>query len=359
MTSSLVKRGDAEQAEALLVKSIKANPGNSALVEVLVKLRASKKDWAGAEVAVNDLASFPQGVLAAKMLTGMLAEIRGQYQEAIQIYKDILTKQPNAQGALSALPKLYVLLDRREDFIAYLKGFINENSKNAYAHKVLGQVYMFEKKWDGASKVLQVALSLDPKSISTYRLLANVLVRQGKDVEMIELYAKGLDALPGNTDLMMDLAKYYERTKAFDKAVIVYEKVVKISPSNEQATNNLAFLLINSAEDSSALKRAVILVERLKGSANPFFQDTYGWVLFKSGEVEKAVEVLKKAVLAVPDNAEFRYHLGESYFAIGQINASKTELEKSVALTGQEGVLEDRGRAKELLKQISISTAEG
>ncbi len=107
----------------------------------------------------------------------------------------------------------------------------------------------------------------------------------------------------------------------------------------------------NSVPPPTALERAITLAERFKDAPNPYFLDTYGWVLFKSGKPESAVEIFKKAVTLVPDNAEFHYHLGEAYYAAGDKNAAKLALEKSLSLAPKSGEFAGINRAKELLKQ--------
>jgi len=355
LVSMLLKRGDSERAEELLVKSINASPGNTALVEVLVKLRVGKKDWLGVEEVINDLRQLPNGGLAAQMLTAIVAESQGTKLDAIQIYKDILAKQPNAKGALNAIARSYAQLGRNADFIVFMQNFIKENLDNIFAYNMLGQAYMGDRNWSDASKVLQQALELDPKALSTYRMLGVALMQQGKARDVVELYNKGLTVLPGNLSLMLELAKHYERIKAYDQAVPAYEKVISQYPDNEEAANNLAYILVSFVNDSAGIKRALSLVEQHKNASNPFFQDTYGWVLFKAGEAGKAVSVLKKVVETIPSNAAFRYHLAESYYATGDGAASKIELEKSITLADKQGVFDGMERAKELLKGIVAS----
>ena len=207
--------------------------------------------------------------------------------------------------------------------------------------------------WWYLHKRLQQALNLEPKTISIYRLLGGVLTRQGKTSEVAVLYNKGLMVLPGNQTLLMELASHYERSKEFDKAIPVYEKIVTKYLDNEGAANNLAYLLVSYTANPVHIKQALALVERHKNSRSPYFQDTYGWVLFKAGETEKAIAVLKKAVETVPNNAEFRYHLGEVYYAQENYNASKVELEKALSLAKNNNEFTEIERVTQLLKEIN------
>ncbi len=355
LVSQFIKRGDQTRAEELLNKALKVNPGNPQILEFIIQVRTSKKDWVGAQAAVNELKKLPNGDLPAQMFSGVLAANQGHYTEAIKAYQEVLSKKPGFSEALSALAQASDAAGRRDELISFLKTFIQKNPSNINAYNTLGMAYATEKQWDDANKILQESLKLDPKSLSTYQVFANVLRQQGKNAEVAELYRKASESSPDNPLLMMELAKHFDRTKDLSAAIATYESVLSKFPDYHEAANNLADLLANSGADQAGLKQALTLAERFKNSPNPYFQDTYGWVLFKSGEVDKALDVLKKAVSSAPDNATMRYHLGEVYHAAGANSASKVELEKSLSLAQQQGNFEGIDRAKELLKQVGGS----
>ncbi|MDD2760415.1 MAG: tetratricopeptide repeat protein [Methylomonas sp.] len=356
LTTALFERGESARAEELVAKSLKASPGNPAMLELLVQARAAQKNWVGAEEAANELKKQPQATLAATMLEGMLAASQGKHAQAIQAYKEILSKKPNAQEALIAMAKSYEASGKRPEFFVFMKTFIKANPSNMVAQNTLGMAYVSDKNLDEAGKVFREALKIEPKSAATYSLLASVLTQQGKKSEAEDVLRKGLEAVPGDSELMMAQARYYEGTKNFPAAIAAYDGVLKKFPANDEAANNLAYLLVSAeGEDANRLAQAGILVERFKASKNPYFLDTYAWVLFKTGKAGEAVEVLKKAVVAVPNNADIHYHLGEAYLSVGNHSDSKAELEKSLALAERRGGFDGMERAKELLKQVGKS----
>mgnify|MGYP000208561162 FL=1 len=358
LTLDLLKRGDSLRAEALLSKSIKASPNNPALLELFVKVKVAQKDWVGVSVAINELKKLPQGIVAAQMLEGMMYTRKGEYQEAVKIYKDVLSKKPNETKALVAMARSFNAIGRRDNFFAYLLGFIKENPSNINAYNTLGRAYAEDEKWDDAGDILKKSLEIEPKALGTYSLLAGVLVKQGRSNEVAELYRKGLVENPSNFQLMMALAKQLQGMKKFSDAITIYDKLIEIVPNNLEVVNNLADSILSSNPSSADLERTKLLVEGFKNTKNPYFLDTYGWVLFKAGEFDKAVATLKQSAKVVPDNAIIRYHLGEAYYAKGEYGASKIELEKSLALIEKNGKFSGFERAQQLLKEVS-ETAPG
>ena len=348
-------RGDSERAADLLVKAIKLNTSNPILTEMLVKVRASKKDWAAAQAAIDELDKQPQNHIAAQMLSGMLLDNQGLYRKAISIYKTVLLEQPNTENALLAIVRSYKAANLSEELVGFLKLFLVKNPSNIQGHNLLGQVYVTERKWVLASEILKQALELNQKSAPTYRLLGFVLLKQGNPVDAVSIYKQGLNIMPDNPVLMMALAKHFKEVKAYDKAIESYEALLKEYPDADEAANNLADILVSTSDDPNKLRRATELVARFKESKQPYALDTYGWVLFKAGELDKAVIALKKSAAAVPGNADIRYHLGEILYAVGDYSASKVELEKSLSLVEGGGEFAGIERARFLLKEISAS----
>jgi Tfp pilus assembly protein PilF len=126
------------------------------------------------------------------------------------------------------------------------------------------------------------------------------------------------------------LASLYQQSAKNDEAIKVYEVALKRDPQSDVLTNNLAMLLVDTKTDPASLQRAKQLAARLANSTNARFLDTYGWVLYKEGEATSAVPVLESASAKAPGLAEPWYHLGMAQAQLGQPEAAKTSLTRSL-----------------------------
>jgi tetratricopeptide (TPR) repeat protein len=61
------------------------------------------------------------------------------------------------------------------------------------------------------------------------------------------------------------------------------------------------------------------------------FLDTIGWVYYKLGDSEKAIQYLAQVIEKMPEVKVFNYHLGMAYKLSGDKTQAKTYLEKSLA----------------------------
>jgi len=354
LVNVMLGRGDAVRAEELLNKSLKDNPENILMLELLVQVQASNKDWLAAEATVAKMKQLPQAALDAKVLEGMLAASQGKHLRAIQVYRDVAEQKPDSPESLMVmLARSYQALGRRDEYFVFLKNFIKDHPESMNTYNALGRAYAADNKWTDAEQILKKALSINSKSLGSYKLLLAVLENQGKRVEVVALYRKGVEEFPENARMMLEFAGYLEVGGDYDSAIFVYEGLLKNFPNNEVVVNNYANLLLNSTSSHADVQKALILTERFKESSNPNFLDTYGWVLFKSNNFDQAVNVLSKSAKVAPDNAEVRYHLGEALYAMGDYSASKLELQATIFLV-QEGKNKFVGveRAKQLLSQI-------
>ena len=311
LSAALLKRGDYARAEELLTKAIKAIPDNLVVRELLVRLRVSKKDWVGAEAAAENIQKQPKGVLIGRTLKAMLAKKQGHFEEAIRIYTNILEKEPKAKDVLASLGMVYEEAGRRADYLVFLKDFVKKYPSDISAYNELGRIYALEKQWGKAETTLQQALQIDTFSLATYQLMAGVLEQQGKSDGVVNLYRNGLVKRPDQPMLMLELAKYLVGKQQKEDAIAVYENLLKKYPDFAEAANNLADLLLSARTGSADLRRALTLTERFKDTNNPYFLDTYGWALFKNGDVDNALTALEKSAAALPDNIAVKNHVQE------------------------------------------------
>jgi tetratricopeptide (TPR) repeat protein len=117
-----------------------------------------------------------------------------------------------------------------------------------------------------------------------------------------------------------------------DAAVEAYRAVLAVAPDSVVSLNNLAYLLAEAPDGvhPEALTHARRAYEVSKGQG--VIADTYGWVLFLTGESGQAERVLRDAVARQPAMAELRLHLARVLLAQGQLPAAKEQWDQAVTL---------------------------
>ncbi len=109
------------------------------------------------------------------------------------------------------------------------------------------------------------------------------------------------------------LAEVCEESGDIDGAIGNYAAVAEADGNNVAALNNLAVLLARSDPN-----RALVYAERAAELApgNAAIEDTVGWILYRQGSLDRALDHLKRA--ATGNAPAIRtFHLGMAYLKSG------------------------------------------
>lgn len=139
---------------------------------------------------------------------------------------------------------------------------------------------------------------------------------------------KAISLNPDNYDSYYHLGTLYYVRKNVPKAIEMYEKAVRIKPEAAEALNNYAYLL---AENDRDLDKAVQMAKKAVAlePGNPSYIDSLGWAEYKLGNFEEAGRYLRKAFQLTPDVGEILSHLGKYYIQIKQFDLGLSYLKQA------------------------------
>lgn len=326
----LMQEHDSGAALKLIDQALVIAPNDPGALQAKADVMLTRHDSTGAVKALEQLsAAYPKDPTGPYRL-GQLYGSQKQYAQAESQFELALARAPQAPQPLTALINAYVMEGAPKKAVARLQKLIKTSPDDAPAHELLGEVYMRIKQYPDAAKELNRTIAIAPKWDAPYVNLARFDLQRGDGAGALALYQQGLKAIPGDQQLLLALAGYYESKQDYHDAIATYRTAVKANPANAVATNNLAALLVIQGGDAR-LKEAQKLSARLASSPVPAFQDTAGWVDLKSCETDKAIALLTKAVNAAPQVPIFQYHLGVAYRQKGDVANAKIHLAKAAA----------------------------
>ena len=112
--------------------------------------------------------------------------------------------------------------------------------------------------------------------------------------------------------------------KNLKAAAAQYQAVLAIDPNNVPALNNLAWIG-GELDDPKALGHAERAVKLQPNSYAVL--DTYGVLLLKNGQVDKAVPVLERAHRLAPARNDVRLNYAKALIKAGKKDEARRELE--------------------------------
>lgn len=162
-----------------------------------------------------------------------------------------------------------------------------------------------------------------PESLAV-QVAAHARIRQGERDKGLGLLRDHVAANPGDVASFQLMAVLLDPVKDRAEAERVYRAVLAVRPDDIIASNNLAYVL---AEDPAHRDEALTLARRAyeRARGEPTVADTYGWVLFQTGDTSQAIRVLQEAVRRGPTLADARMHLAVALLKAGQTPEAGTE----------------------------------
>ena len=137
--------------------------------------------------------------------------------------------------------------------------------------------------------------------------------------------------------------------EAFE-AEAIYRALLAKHPELLPAANNLAYLLVSKeSPNAEQLAEALSLGTRASAGGDPSALDTVGWVHYRLGDKDAALQFLRKAHESLPEDPAVTYHLARVLVDLGQTEEARSLLS---ALVARNQEFPDMPQAKALLADI-------
>ncbi|MDX9787594.1 MAG: tetratricopeptide repeat protein [Desulfobacterales bacterium] len=237
------------------------------------------------------------------------------------------------EGMLKGAPEssdihylLGVTQDERQDKTAAI-GYLGKvkPSSRFYQNAVVHMAFIFQELGD-----IPEAIAVIKAALSTIAPNSELLLYFGSFYEETENYdeaeaafLKGLEIDPDNANIHFRMGVLYDKRGNRKACIEEMKKAIALDPKHAGALNYLGYTY---AEMGIELDQAETLALRAMESQpdDGYITDTLGWVYYKKGQFEKAVNVLEAAVSLVPEDPIILEHLGDAYL---KVNNKKKAIE--------------------------------
>ena len=188
---------------------------------------------------------------------------------------------------------------------------------------LLGQLYYLED-WEQLIPAAAQTVENFPEDITLREVLAIAYWQYGEIEEAVKVYHRILKDIPKDHPMLINcygsLGDLYHELGNRRQSYACYEKGLRIDDNYSPILNNYAYYL---SEERRNLKKALEMSRKtiLNEPENATYLDTYGWLLYLTGDYEQARKYLKDAmVYGGKENAEVLDHYAEALFALKEYN---------------------------------------
>ncbi|MHA6262892.1 tetratricopeptide repeat protein [Arenibacterium sp. CAU 1754] len=321
-------------AESVLIDALRLQPKNLALLFQLGSLYIQMEDWSrtdGVIRALNEEGS-DKAKTSAKELTARTLFKQQRSEELTQLLEGMTEDPELAANARVALLRTRISTEGPEAGLEYLETLLEGAPTDSGLLFVKGGLLASTGKPDEAEEIFRNLLEENPKRPQVWMTLYRMKTSQQKPEEASEILKQALEATPDNPNLLWARAGELEQQGDAEGAIAIYEQLYERSSSSLILANNLASLLADNRDDAESLQRAYTIARRLRDADLAAFQDTYGWISYRRGNKEEAVEYLEKAAASLTDEVSVQYHLAVAYAGTGETEKALEYFRKAAAL---------------------------
>lgn len=242
--------------------------------------------------------------------------------DAFLLIGNLLIAQNNPKAGLKALAQI----DRRSMFSDLAR------IREAFAYNSLGET-------DRALGILGEYIARNPNDLGTRTSLGD-LYQVNEDWERaLEQYDAILAQIGTPTSenwyQVFSRAICYERLGRWGEAEADFLLAMELRPDEAQVMNYLGYSWIDRGKNIEEAQKLIERAVELRPNDGAIV-DSLGWVLYLTGDYERAVEFLEQAVNLVPTDPLVSDHLGDAYWMVGRKMEARFQWSRSLTLDPEE-----------------------
>ncbi|MDH3646455.1 MAG: PEP-CTERM system TPR-repeat protein PrsT [Gammaproteobacteria bacterium] len=334
--------------------------------------------WAELEQWVED---NPDDLMGRKGLAQAYLQ-SGMNERAIEIYEQLMASEPSADIAstLAKIERRGGDLDAAVDWLgkaielkpgdmqlgAILAGIEAQRGNTKLAVNLVrdlrkefpdatelyaleGEVLLANKDYKRSTRAFDRAIEAEPSEALVLKRYASAKLAGDEDAW------RGLESWfsrnPDDLRIGIQLAQAYSERDWNDESIDVYRTLLDADPDNFLALNNIAwvYVLRGSDGDLQLALKAASKAHELKPDIAAI-ADTYGWILLKDGQNDKALKLLVQAADGADTDPEIRYHLAA---ALGANDRNSEAISILDGLLAGDRTFESREDAEILRRRLS------
>jgi tetratricopeptide (TPR) repeat protein len=306
----------------------------------------------------------------------------GDTSRAARLYLDLLKRLPDAptlrERVRANLAEIYLQGSNHKLATEQLEAIIRDDPTNPQAYYFLGRFALEANKPEEAAENFSKMILLSPDFEPAYYLLAMAQLDTNKPGDAVATLEKARKKFPSNFALEFWMAMALSRQKNYTEALKHYttaeviakatdpkqlderfyfelgatcerkgdyaeaekyfEKCLQLAPDFAEALNYLGYMW---AEHGTKLERARELIEKAVKAEpkNAAYLDSLAWVLFKLNQPKEALSYALQAVeLCQPPDATVLDHAGDIYAGLKQMDKAREAWRKALSIEPNEEI---------------------
>jgi tetratricopeptide (TPR) repeat protein len=186
---------------------------------------------------------------------------------------------------------------------------------NADGWVYLSSVFLEQNNFSEVVTILESALKVVPDDYRVNFFLGVAYSRLGRNDDAARVLERAHELNADDIGVMSQLALVYDNLQRHEESDRLYEEALKKDPENHLLLNNYSYSL---SERRLQLNRALEMSRKAVEAQpkNSSYLDTLGWIYFQLGEYREAEKHIARAIAEGDVSAVVHEHLGDVYFML-------------------------------------------
>ena len=239
----------------------------------------------------------------------------GKLEEAIQLYKKILTDSPQHQIATISLGITLFQAKEYQSALDVLQKAATSFPESADAHYNLAYALLQLQRVKESVPHFQKTVHLNPRFFQAFIHLGNIYVNTGALEQGNQQFMAAYRIDPNNLELLNNWTKACIELKNYEQANKILEKALKLYPNRAELYGNLATIHQELGEMHQAemnLKKSITLSDK-----DWRFYNALAVMYHKWNKYSNAIDYFKKALELDPNNSIVHSNIiySQNYFS--------------------------------------------
>jgi tetratricopeptide (TPR) repeat protein len=285
------------------------------------------------------------------LVFGMFLETK-QYKSAVWVLEGMLAGAPDNSALHYLAGVAHDGLDQLQPTLDHFRQV--QTDSRFYPDAVIKSALLYynSDQADQAIAILEQALLDSPEHADFYYYLGTFHEALRRFDEALAVFNKGLAIDPENVRMRFQIGIVLDELGRREESIEAMKEVVEMAPDHAEALNYLGYTYaemgIHLAEAEELIRRAL----KYKPE-DGFIKDSMGWVYYKQGDYNTALEWLLNALELVPDEPSILEHLGDVYRKLNQPNRALQFYRRSLEVNP-----EDRGELEGKIRALGTSRVD-
>jgi superkiller protein 3 len=287
--------------------------------------------------------------------------------EAIKAYEKAVELDPHLVAAELNLESEVQLRETPSSILEARRAAIRQQPASALAHALLGHSLYFSDRITEGTGELRKAVELDPDLAIAHFYLGEALMKSGDLSSAADQLGTAVNQSPNVVEFRIELGLALLQLSKLDESIAMLRGAAEQAPDSASAHYSLARALQRAGLRKEAAKEfteADGLQQAERDREEAGLHTINGIQSLRTGNINDAVESLRRAVTRKPDYPEANYYLGialaQSGDEAGSIRAFRTALEKrprSAEIHYNFGIaLRQMGKSSEAIQEFRQAT---